>query len=364
VNSTQIIAERIKIQAKNKNITVKGLLESCNLSKNTVNKLSNGADIGTQSILKIAQALDCSVDYLLGKVDASKDLFNSNNVINGNYNANINTTISVNGPIPSKDTETSLFDASLPPPYERYSTCFVAYLDLLGFSKKSISSDFETLYLMLSRFSRSFEEFKSINQLSKLSNAFEAISTSYFSDSLVLSIPCSTPGSLEALLNVVNIICLKTILNSGVFCRGGVSYGNFYSNDNMIFGDALTKAVKLERDCAINPRVILDRGLIQHYEFFTNTSCNDSLNYLINNSSDYCEADYISHAFWRYSELLLFDKTQKNNVEKLFEKVKNAITSGYNSQNDERIKSKYEWLEKYFNSAIPKNISFECKPIS
>ena len=69
VNNTQIIAERIKNQAQIKGLTVKKILEICVIDKNIVNKLANGKDTCTQNILKIADYLDCSVDYLLGRTD-------------------------------------------------------------------------------------------------------------------------------------------------------------------------------------------------------------------------------------------------------------------------------------------------------
>lgn len=45
------------------------VLSACGLGKNTVSKISNGADILTLNFAKIADELDCSVDYLLGRTD-------------------------------------------------------------------------------------------------------------------------------------------------------------------------------------------------------------------------------------------------------------------------------------------------------
>lgn len=90
MENTQIIAERIKIQAKAKNIPVKQILEHYSLGKNLINKLSNGSDIYSLNLLKIADYLGCSTDYLFGRVDSptgsyvngnnSVQLVNSNNV--------------------------------------------------------------------------------------------------------------------------------------------------------------------------------------------------------------------------------------------------------------------------------------------
>lgn len=45
------------------------VLVDCGLGINTVSKISNGTDILTLNFAKIADYLDCSVDYLLGRTD-------------------------------------------------------------------------------------------------------------------------------------------------------------------------------------------------------------------------------------------------------------------------------------------------------
>ena len=69
MENTQIIAERIKVVSQNRGFSVKQVLADCNVDKNIVNKLANGKDTGTQTIVKIADYLECSADYLLGRID-------------------------------------------------------------------------------------------------------------------------------------------------------------------------------------------------------------------------------------------------------------------------------------------------------
>lgn len=73
----------IKQTAKTKNITIKQLLENCNLSINTVSELSKGKRMSYISFAKIAEALDCSMDYLMGRTDSPTV---SGNYINGDNN--------------------------------------------------------------------------------------------------------------------------------------------------------------------------------------------------------------------------------------------------------------------------------------
>lgn len=67
--NSQEIANRIKSIAKNQGVSLGEVLSSCGLGKNTVSKISAGTDILTLNFAKIADYLDCSVDYLLGRTD-------------------------------------------------------------------------------------------------------------------------------------------------------------------------------------------------------------------------------------------------------------------------------------------------------
>ncbi|QSX05443.1 helix-turn-helix transcriptional regulator [Sedimentibacter sp. zth1] len=67
---SNFIANRIKAIAKKKNMQIKLLLDKCNLSKNTLSSMqSGGSTPKSENLAKIADYLDCSVDYLLGRTD-------------------------------------------------------------------------------------------------------------------------------------------------------------------------------------------------------------------------------------------------------------------------------------------------------
>ena len=61
------IATIIKTTAKQKNIVMKNMLTECNLGSNTMSAMYHGKSIASDSLAKIADYLDCSVDYLLGR---------------------------------------------------------------------------------------------------------------------------------------------------------------------------------------------------------------------------------------------------------------------------------------------------------
>ncbi|MDD6488485.1 MAG: helix-turn-helix transcriptional regulator [Clostridia bacterium] len=94
------IAETIKNTAKTRNVQLKTMLEDLDLNKNTLSNMYNGSMLKGDSLAKIADYLDCSVDYLLGRTDnptiTGGTYINGNNNNNGNQaingNININTT--------------------------------------------------------------------------------------------------------------------------------------------------------------------------------------------------------------------------------------------------------------------------------
>ena len=60
----------IKLVAQNKNIKIGKMLSDCGLNKNALSTMQSGGYLPrTENIVKIADYLDCSVDYLLGRTD-------------------------------------------------------------------------------------------------------------------------------------------------------------------------------------------------------------------------------------------------------------------------------------------------------
>ena len=63
------IAEMIKMRAKAQNVIIKDMLISLELGSNTISNMRHGRAIASDSLARIADYLDCSVDYLLGRTD-------------------------------------------------------------------------------------------------------------------------------------------------------------------------------------------------------------------------------------------------------------------------------------------------------
>lgn len=67
--NNQTMAERIKSQAKSQKIALKTMLNDLDMGINLISHLAKGQNITAINIARIADYLDCSVDYLLGRTD-------------------------------------------------------------------------------------------------------------------------------------------------------------------------------------------------------------------------------------------------------------------------------------------------------
>lgn len=66
---TRDIANRIKARVKQNKYSMKDMLGTCELHINTISEFSKGKQLSCISLARIADYLDCSVDYLLGRTD-------------------------------------------------------------------------------------------------------------------------------------------------------------------------------------------------------------------------------------------------------------------------------------------------------
>lgn len=67
--NAQILAQRIKARAKEKDVLIRDMLSMCGLSINAISQITDKRGLSSFSLAHIADYLDCSVDYLLGRTD-------------------------------------------------------------------------------------------------------------------------------------------------------------------------------------------------------------------------------------------------------------------------------------------------------
>lgn len=83
--------DRIKFLCKTKKINMENMLSECSLGVNAIRQINDTKGMASFSLAKIADYLDCSVDYLLGRTDnpnVNGNIINTGNtgVVTGDYN--------------------------------------------------------------------------------------------------------------------------------------------------------------------------------------------------------------------------------------------------------------------------------------
>ena len=67
--ATQAIADRIKSRLKSRQILMRDMLEDLDMGINAISEFAKGKQMSCITLARIADYLDCSTDYLLGRTD-------------------------------------------------------------------------------------------------------------------------------------------------------------------------------------------------------------------------------------------------------------------------------------------------------
>ena len=94
---------RIKQRAKEQGIAILDLQTKCDLGRNAISQAAKSQDgMKARNLFTIAEVLDCSVDYLLGRTD--------NPTVSGNNISNVKTTITGTQANVIQETDTDLYE--------------------------------------------------------------------------------------------------------------------------------------------------------------------------------------------------------------------------------------------------------------
>lgn len=231
-----------------------------------------------------------------------------------------------------------------------YSKYFVAFLDVLGFTKMIYDNDLKKVNDYLRESSGKID---SINS----SPSKHKVEILTISDSIILAIP--TDENEQDRLHNLRQLCIcvlalqQALLKSEIFLRGAISVGDLYINikENQIIGKAYIQACELEKTMAKYPRVILDNKIIE----FLNLASSQDLIQRINQ----CNSQHILS----YEDEVLYDWDKYGHLlEKdvpLFIDYLNTPYSGnfytvcqliQKNAMDIKVYDKHLWLSKYLIS--------------
>lgn len=153
----------------------------------------------------------------------------------------------------------------------KYYNAFIAYVDLLGFTKlveegNKTVDELNVILFMPAK--NSFVHGRSVYEENNISFNF------WFSDSYIRSINlethelCSARNFIDYELKALCHYQIKTLRDHNLIMRGSIRIGDFFSDaeKNIFFGPAYIAAYKDEQEKAKFPRIIIDESVILFYD--------------------------------------------------------------------------------------------------
>lgn len=302
---SQILAQNIEALCSAKNVTTNAMLSECELKKDVINnmKKEKPSKPSVETVAKIAEYFNVSIDSL----------------VYGEKN--------------------------------EYSDCYVAFFDILGFSRFINNNSFE----IVKHFFDTIDKVRANAANKTLSAMFtkeELLNVKYcfLSDSIVLSIKKNVPRSLNILIFLTNTMVSNIMLECNFIVRGAITSGNHFISENTVFGSALVKAAKLEKSSAKNPRIIIEPQILDEYK--ASIKNDPKLSDLIIRLEKYITKDeimndnyyilnYIKYFLHMYNNLPKI----KKNVDIFIEHINNELSNEKNSD----VYSKLLYFAKSFN---------------
>lgn len=202
----------------------------------------------------------------------------------------------------------------------------VAFVDILGFSEM-VRSDCENV---ISK-AHYFEVLKGINEHTK---TICECNITQFSDSVIFSLPLDIGNFYQMVEILANY--QKELFAKSIICRGAVSYGKHYKEEDFMFSQALIEAYKLESKEAIYPRIILSKNLFDYFM----PELSGGLPKLLCEQDGYQFIDYFS----------ILDKDSSKDILIEFNKKLGKCSLS--------VKEKYFWLFQYWEYVYKDKLDF------
>lgn len=215
---------------------------------------------------------------------------------------------------------------------QKYKTTLaaVAFIDVLGSSKAIKNNANESLNAIHIAYDETIVQFKKYH-----SEHMNEPKVDIFSDNIILSNEIVEGKEERAFLSIIFFSALlqMNMWINNLLVRGGISCGDFFSDERMIWGNALIQAYKLEGQIAIYPRIIVEPEIAEIIKSIMKPEKGKLL------CEDFDGIYFVDPFGINQKEqgLYLIDQFINDNAIRL-----------RNSQKDLKIYQKINWLQQYF----------------
>jgi len=143
----------------------------------------------------------------------------------------------------------------------RYSDCYIAFIDILGFKEMINNCPFEEIHRMYRRRMKMPMDFFSHDGKSVLD--MNDIHMKVMSDSVCFFVDSTITNSLVGLVATCLYFQVDLLRQSKpVLSRGAITHGEIYADGDIVFGPGFVKAYLMEEKSANYPRIIMTRETI------------------------------------------------------------------------------------------------------
>lgn len=140
----------------------------------------------------------------------------------------------------------------------------ITYLDMLGTASK-IGKDDDYEYLR-----RLYIIYNSAIHIIQHEPAakpyYGKIVVKIFSDNILMAIPLNSGNDIEDIQHLLQFTAIFQMIASIIYCwpvRGGITIGELFCDEIMVWGKGLIRAYNLENNIAVFPRVVIDQNVIR-----------------------------------------------------------------------------------------------------
>lgn len=159
-----------------------------------------------------------------------------------------------------------------------------------------------------------------------------------FSDNIVIAQKLQeeiVSTQIISMLNLISLLQFESFFQFDFPLRGGITIGDLYIDDSVVWGTGLIEAYQIENGLANYPRVIVSQKVIDRYDNCLDKSLN--MYAMIKQDHDgYWFADYLTAA----PDIRLIPQISASLAQK----------ASLHANEDERVKQKINWIISYFNS--------------
>lgn len=291
----------------------------------------------------------------------------------------------------AREERRKAFAAKTPKP----QTCIVAWIDMLGFKEElegaKTKAAFKKVY---DKVRKVHEEFGKVSACpdpedQARMNEFYGRRVISLSDGLVvvqsLDAPVLKAGAIEPFAFVHAFIEDLTMAQAqcvfrGIFLRGGIAVGKFWFEDDILLSPALVKAYLIESKVAVNPAILIEHEVVEEFTKLTGKWPFDKgleqyrdCEWLTGDlARKYVMLDYArilmsgEHGWASDADRVAYNDKSKSPEERqrimneswgrqqgnVLRSFKAKLIAAYMSAPNEKVRNKYRWLMRYFNSTF------------